>query len=205
MSSLQSRLINEDMTSFDRYCSFCFFFLINVKLKNVGSPFSKISLSTPLLINSSRLCRIDIFLSRAEDRGAQEGSIKRHLHAGRTFERQTGTERDPRSLCGEVSLMIMESNGSLWGTWPLRPPPTHTHCSFLSSSVFLLRTSENRHYSISSTWIDQNWPPPPPFCPWHSAPNTFVPTEDATETHGLIYFKHRLLRCSSKQRSLKQE
>lgn len=33
---------------------------------NIGSPFSNISFSTPRLISSSLLCRMDIFLSKAE-------------------------------------------------------------------------------------------------------------------------------------------
>lgn len=36
-------------------------------LGDAGSPFSKISFSTPLLISSSRLWRMDIFRSRAEE------------------------------------------------------------------------------------------------------------------------------------------
>lgn len=38
-----------------------------LRLEDAGSPFSKISFSTPLLINSSLLWRMDIFRSRAEE------------------------------------------------------------------------------------------------------------------------------------------
>lgn len=43
-----------------------------LRLEDASSPFSKISFSTPLLINSSLLWRMDIFRSRAEEANQEE-------------------------------------------------------------------------------------------------------------------------------------